>query len=532
MRPLIIFLTGGTILALQLIASRIMTPYFGVSLFIWTSILSITLLFLALGYAAGGRLTRVWPRPRLDLAFQLAPGLSALWLVAACAVYPAVFRPLALWDLLGGSFVACLILLSGPLLLLSALNPLLVALNRGAAAAEQRDKGDGGSGWVFFVSTIGSVAGVLACAFLIIPTVGNRDAVLLLAAALSLTGLLRRRGDGPLARRHRLALAALGGVGLLSAGLLAEERSGAVRTARDADGNSWTVLAEAPSAFGGLKVVSIADPGNAAPVRALLRDGLVQNAMTADGRSDALFAYALEKLALSAVPAPKRALVLGLGAGFVPMALAARGVSVDVVEIDPKVVELAGRFFGFRTGAVGVHTEDARTFVRRCAEPYDLVLVDLFNGDGMPEHLVTLEFMADLAHCLTPGGALAANTFFATGNPLSQRLLIATMTRVFGRVLFLPEDTGAELSNGYLLASRTAPLDRRAVSVDGLPDDLRPVFVRALRNGRVIAAGDATLAGLAPLTDDANAWSRVGTDFQVAFRRHLLRQTPAEILLN
>ncbi|WP_431856888.1 spermidine synthase [Azospirillum sp.] len=527
MRPLIIFLTGGTILALQLIASRIMTPYFGVSLFIWTSILSITLLFLALGYAAGGRLTRVWARPRLDLAFQLAPGLSALWLVAACRLYPAVFRPLALWDLLGGSFVACLILLSGPLLLLSALNPLLVALNRDAAAGD-----DGGSGWVFFVSTIGSVAGVLVCAFLIIPYAGNRDAVLLLAAALSLTGLLRRRGDGPLARRHRLALAVLSAVGLVSTGLLAEVPGGAVRTARDGDGNTWTVLAEAPSAFGGLKVVSIADPAGVAPVRALLRDGLVQNAMAADGRSDALFAYALENLALSAVPAPKRALVLGLGAGFVPMALAARGVSVDVVEIDPKVVEVAGRHFGFRAGAVGVHTEDARTFVRRCAEPYDIVLVDLFNGDGMPEHLVTLEFMTDLANCLTPGGAVAANTFFATGNPLSQRLLIATMTRVFGRVLFLPEDTGAELSNGYLLASRTAPLDRRAVGTDGLPDDLRPVFVRALRNGRVIAAGDATLAGLAPLTDDANAWSRVGTDFQVAFRRHLLRQTPAEILLN
>ncbi|PWC31916.1 fused MFS/spermidine synthase [Azospirillum sp. TSO22-1] len=527
MRPLIIFLTGGTILALQLIASRIMTPYFGVSLFIWTSILSITLLFLALGYAAGGRLTRVWARPRLDLAFQLAPGLSALWLVAACWIYPAVFRPLALWHLLGGSFIACLILLSGPLLLLSALNPLLVALSRDAAAGD-----DGGSGWVFFVSTIGSLAGVLVCAFLIIPTVGNRDAVLLLAAALSLTGLLRRRGDGPLARRHWLALAALSGVGLASAGLLAEGRAGGVRTARDGDGNSWTVLAEAPSAFGGLKVVSIVDQGNAAPVRALLRDGLVQNAMAADGRSDALFAYALEKLALSAVPAPKRALVLGLGAGFVPMALAARGVAVDVVEIDPKVVELAGRFFGFRAGAVGVHTEDARTFVRRCAEPYDVVLVDLFNGDGMPEHLVTLEFMTDLANCLTPGGALAANTFFATGNPLSQRLLIATMTRVFGRVLFLPEDTEAELSNGYLLASRTAPLDRRAVGTDDVPDDLRPVFVRALRDGRVIAADDATLAGLAPLTDDANAWSRVGTDFQVAFRRHLLRQTPAEILLN
>ena len=52
----ILFVSGASILALELLASRIMTPYFGVSLYIWTGILSITLLALALGYWAGGRL--------------------------------------------------------------------------------------------------------------------------------------------------------------------------------------------------------------------------------------------------------------------------------------------------------------------------------------------------------------------------------------------------------------------------------------------------------------------------------------------
>jgi hypothetical protein len=51
----IIFITGAAILALELLASRILTPYFGVSIFIWTGILSITLVALAAGYWAGGR---------------------------------------------------------------------------------------------------------------------------------------------------------------------------------------------------------------------------------------------------------------------------------------------------------------------------------------------------------------------------------------------------------------------------------------------------------------------------------------------
>jgi len=46
----IIFFTGAVVLSLELLASRIMTPFFGVSLYIWTSILSVTLIFLAVGY--------------------------------------------------------------------------------------------------------------------------------------------------------------------------------------------------------------------------------------------------------------------------------------------------------------------------------------------------------------------------------------------------------------------------------------------------------------------------------------------------
>src|SRR5260221_5285463 len=60
----IIFVTGGAVLALELLASRIMTPYFGVSLYIWSGILSITLIALALGYWAGGWLSSRRPTGR------------------------------------------------------------------------------------------------------------------------------------------------------------------------------------------------------------------------------------------------------------------------------------------------------------------------------------------------------------------------------------------------------------------------------------------------------------------------------------
>src|SRR5215217_2261353 len=127
----IIFISGGAILALELLASRVMTPYFGVSLYIWTGILSITLVSLALGYWAGGRLAgRKPPRPAAALAqlFALMPAIAAVGIVIACFVYPFLYLPLARLSLVLGAFVAALVLLFVPLIAASAMNPLLVAV--------------------------------------------------------------------------------------------------------------------------------------------------------------------------------------------------------------------------------------------------------------------------------------------------------------------------------------------------------------------------------------------------------------------
>src|SRR6187455_2228508 len=127
----ILFVTGGAVLALELLASRIMTPYFGVSLYIWTGILSITLVALALGYWLGGKLAagRQAGAPRLMQLYAFMPTLAAVGIVVACFVYPHAFAPLAASSLVFGAFAAGLVLLFVPLVAASAMNPLLVAIS-------------------------------------------------------------------------------------------------------------------------------------------------------------------------------------------------------------------------------------------------------------------------------------------------------------------------------------------------------------------------------------------------------------------
>src|ERR1700704_3557194 len=90
----ILFISGGAVLALELLSSRIMTPYFGVSLYIWTGILSITLVALALGYWTGGRLA-ARAAARLTQLYALMPAVAAIAIVGACLAYPFIYAPLA-----------------------------------------------------------------------------------------------------------------------------------------------------------------------------------------------------------------------------------------------------------------------------------------------------------------------------------------------------------------------------------------------------------------------------------------------------
>jgi spermidine synthase len=115
--------------------------------------------------------------------------------------------------------------------------------------------------------------------------------------------------------------------------------------------------------------------------------------------------------------APQRLLVVGLGGGTIPTAL--RDVlpqaQIDVVEIDPAVTQVAKRFFGFSEDAkMKVYEADGRVYVKRAlreGKKYDAILLDAFDHEYIPEHLLTKEFLAEVESLLAPGGVLVGNTF-------------------------------------------------------------------------------------------------------------------------
>jgi spermidine synthase len=458
------------------------------------------------------------------------PALAALAIVAACLAYPFVFPALAGWSLVLGAFAACLVLLFVPLVVSSAMNPLLVAI---ALRRAREHAGDAGAGRVFFVSTIGSVAGVLVTAFVLIPHLSNFASTLAVALTLALLSLVVALASAvPLKGRPAAIISA--GVALVAATALLWNAD--AYTGRQGPfaygGATWRLEASYGSLFGTVKILRTdAERESKLFYRMYFHDGLVQNTVDSQGRSESFYTYALEALAYAYRPQPAAALALGLGAGMVPTRLARRGVAVEVVEIDPNSLRVAQQYFGFDPAAARVHHVDARTFVQNCPRRYDVVIVDLFHGDGTPDYLVTREFFRGLRECMAADGVAVFNTFADLDHPAAYAHFLATLRSELPHlVLYRPNWPGAVHVNSFVVAGAEKLSPPAKVTLDYVPARHSTALWDMLAHPRPV---DATLlAGGRVVTDARNAAVHDIARGQLIYRQSVIGALPAPLLVN
>jgi len=155
--------------------------------------------------------------------------------------------------------------------------------------------------------------------------------------------------------------------------------------------------------------------------------------------------------ALFVKPDPRNVLMVGLGGGTIPIALAKilPDAVVDTVEIDPAVLRVAEAYFGFKQGPrQRVFVGDGRAFIEKAqreGRTYDMVMLDAFDVDYIPAHLLTREFLQHLRAILAPDGVVVANTF--TNSTMYERES-ATYAAVFGEFFNL------RAGNRVIIASR------------------------------------------------------------------------------
>lgn len=179
---------------------------------------------------------------------------------------------------------------------------------------------------------------------------------------------------------------------------------------------------------------------------------------------------------------PKRILVLGLGGGVIPREMHHYfpSAEIDVAEIDPEIPKIAKKYFGFaEDDRLKVHIADGRMFIKEqlrkeTGKKYDIVILDAFNGEYIPFHLMTKEFLEEVKGILAEDGVVVANVF--SNNRLFDAEW-ATFQAVFGRTqVFI----GNYTTNAMLIApgpkGRTITIDEAVSRANILQSRIGPAF--------------------------------------------------------
>lgn len=466
--------TGAAIMVVEILGAKMLSPYVGLSHFVWTAQIAVTLVALACGYYAGGKLA--------DRSQHLA---RLYWAILAAAVYlgltvsfcePIAYLCLDLQSLPLGSLLASTLLFFVPLALLAMTGPFLVRVITSSVA------GVGGNvGRLTSISTLGSFGGTMFIGYFAVPLLPNSftmftTAGLLLLVCVGYFGFFYRKPVVPI-----IALALL--IGALALSIHREKTRQYEYVVELFRGNSH---------FGRLQVLDARESSS----RFYLNDNLYQNTYdTRTKRSESAFTYLLADLARAYTTNIQDVLCIGLGVGIVPMDFARQGARVDVVEINPAVVPVAEKFFDLDRTKLHITIDDGRHFLNRCHKQYDAVVLDAFLGDSSPSHLLTRQAFASMRRVLRPGGTLVINSFgeLAPGRDFFTASLFKTLKAVFPGVRV--HDSG---NGGIFFAATDRP---------------NPVFIHQpdLSNVHPYAQHD-TDAGLADMVTPSPEDGRVLTD--------------------
>jgi spermidine synthase len=442
-----VFLTGAAILVIEVTATRILAPYFGNTIFTFSSVISIILAALSLGYYIGGRLADRTPSPFVFYGIIACGGFTVLLLhLMAITLLPAIAFKLSM---INGPLITSLILFLVPAILLGMLSPFAIKLLH----AHQSDRGVGHvAGLAFFWSTLGSIAGSLGAGFVLIPNWGTNAIVLGTGVTLILlggTGMVAFAGQRLMTAAAVIAAATVSAMVILS-----------ISTPSDP--------AVAYNKHGLYEQITVQNGlyGNR-PARLLLQDQNLSSGMFLDDGSMA-FAYTkyfdLHRLF---VPNLQRALAIGGGAYSVPKGiLETTDATVDVAEIEPRLLSLAHTYFGLpRSTRLHNFVTDGRRFLYDTPSRYDLIFSDVYGAVAtVPPQFTTREFFELAIAKLNDDGIFIGN-YIGSLAPETRPMLISvfkTMRSVFPQVyIYATSDPDSERMQNFIFIGhkRNGPID-------------------------------------------------------------------------
>lgn len=446
---LVVFLAGIGTLGIEMVASRLLAPYFGTSQPIWAVVIGLTLIYLTVGYRLGGVLADRTPDERLLYRIICWGGFLT-------AFIPLLSDPIlrfsqqALSAFAVGSFLGALfgvlILFAAPVTLMAMVSPFAVKL----ALLNSRDVQGAGkiAGTISAISTIGSIIGTFLTALYLIPAIGTSRTIYLFAVFLIVVGLIGLRD-------WRYGLMLLATLALFFYTTVARPNI------KSADCFGCTLIHEEESAYNYIQVAT-RNTNRGETVNLILNEGQAIHSihnkrfeqtgnpldmLTGGGPWDyfAVTPYFYPNRSENSV---NSLLMLGSATGTMPsqfLTIYGNDATVDAVEIDPQIIAAGRQYFDMQDSAVSttfpnfeVHANDARYWLETTDKTYDVIGMDAYHQPYIPFHLTTVEFFQSVkAHLNEQGVAVVNAGKSPTGDDRLGRALASTMLQVFPQVFVI-----------------------------------------------------------------------------------------------
>lgn len=437
-----VFVCGAVVMIFELVGSRMLGPYFGTSIYVWTGLIGIILGSLSLGYYIGGKFAdRSASFGRLSLIIFLAAISIGLSTVSKDIVLFFLLKNIQ--DIKTASVFASFVLFFPASVLLGMVSPYAAKLALNSLKTSGSTIGN-----LYAISTAGSIIGTFLSGFYLIPHFGtNRLLIILSVTLLAVSFMLVLRKS----LKVKITMLCI-----LIIGLLLVVRSNYT--------SNWNTYIDVDTEYNRIWIYTYPDPATGRFIKVMGINNENQSSMFLD--SDELVNEYTKyyHLARHFKPGFKKTLMFG-GAGYSypkDFLKTYRDATIDVIEIDPAVTELAKRYFKLKDDPrLTIHHEDGRVYINKTKEKYDVVFGDAFSSHySLPYQLTTKEAVQKTYQMVNDGGVVILNTISAVEGDKGKflRAELATYKSVFPYVYVFPvsnPNNGTMTQNIILVALKS-----------------------------------------------------------------------------
>ncbi|TRZ77412.1 spermidine synthase [bacterium] len=437
-----VFICGMVVMIFEIVGSRVLGPFLGTSIFVWTSLIGVILGSLSIGYWIGGKIA--------DKKANLTNLAIIIFLAAICISLTALIKNSLLssfqtsfWSIKQSSILASIILFFPASMLLGIVTPYAVKLKLNSLDISGSTVGN-----LYAVSTVGSIVGTFLAGFFLVPKIGTTKLLFLLSIVLVVTSII-------LSLKQFIKIK----ICILILIIFCWGSNNIIQEMNRKNG-----FIDVDTEYNHVWIYNYKDVRTDQTAKVMSINNESSSAMFLEN-DDLVYEYTkYYHLVKHFNPTFKKALAIGGAAYSYPKDYLKKysNAEIDVVEIDPKLTELAKKYFNLKENPrLNIFHEDGRTYLNKIQKKYDVIFGDAFKSYySLPYQLTTQEAVQKKYDILNDNGIVILNIISSIEGVKGKflRAEYTTYKSIFPQVYLFPVNDfidGEKLQNIILVALKS-----------------------------------------------------------------------------